>query len=141
MSNTGGATAEVSRSDDFSRVSRPVSDGWYAKRRDQAQATLAAPAGNQPAAAVDPSALPTAKPTQEVGVNSPPPAHRAAIQAQPLTPAASQVRAAESAAAQSTPAGTGNRVLLEWTRSAEEPLRSGGDLTGMAMNDRQTLQR
>jgi hypothetical protein len=83
---------------EHSSVSRPVSEGWYAKRRDQAQAVMhSSPdeAGSR-------------------GQTAPPPPTR--IQAEPLTPAGS-FSPPQPLTAQ--PPGD-RRVLMEWSR-ADQP--------------------
>ena len=109
-------------SPNLSTVSRPVSDGWYAKRRDQAQAVQGiASSGSfptegtlgQPAAASVP-------PVQSGGGHVPPPPTRG------------------------TPAGTSTgdrRVLMEWSRPAGQPSRATADLTGVALNQPATMLR
>jgi hypothetical protein len=109
---------------------RPVSEGWYAKRRDQAQATMGGSASSvaeqqSPAATVADDPIPPLPP-QSVGTGR--------IDAQPLVPVNGK------------PAGQGQtadqrRVLLEWTRSADESSASRGEVTGVAANDRATLIR
>jgi hypothetical protein len=96
---------------DFSQVSRPVSEGWYAKRRDEAQAVSKSPevAPQQPDS--DP-------------VPPPPPTNRTPIEATP---------------ANST--SQNSRVLMEWTRPSDQPFRGRDDLTGVAQNDKATLLR
>jgi hypothetical protein len=84
---------------DHSSVSRPVSEGWYAKRRDQAQAVL--------------HSSPDAADTQGQTIPSPP--TRSSAMAEPLTPA-QPLRAVPQGAA-----ATGDRrVLMEWSR-ADQP--------------------
>jgi hypothetical protein len=107
---------------DYSSVSRPVSDGWYAKRRDQAQAVLGSeqtPESTVPqshpltpdAAAADRSTAPPA-----AGQALPPAMHRTAIEAEPLTPAAAPSPQATK---------SGSNVVLEWNRPADQPYRAG----------------
>jgi hypothetical protein len=109
----------------YSQVSRPVSDGWYARRRDQTQAVLnhassqdaSTPADSQPRS-MEQSASPMKRP--------------AAVEAQPLTPIPHGTPTAEPG---------DRRVLLEWTRPADRPYRGGADLTGVAMSDSAVLRR
>jgi hypothetical protein len=128
---------------DSTAVARPVSEGWYAKRRDQAQATLNSPGANQPTNANSrdqtwsrPSSIteesrepihsiqsPVAVPDEQAMSNSP----RRPIEAQPLTPAAS--------------ANDKGRVVFEWTRPSDQPMQSRQDLSGVALHDRTTLLR
>jgi hypothetical protein len=81
---------------DVSSVSRPVSDGWYARRRDQAQAVLQA----TPASAA--SALPT---------EPQPPAN---FQLIPSPPSQTPVAPA------SYSPNSGRKVLMEWSRNEAE---------------------
>lgn len=116
---------------DFSSVSRPVSDGWYAKRRDQAQSTMANRVNDSL------SDAPAAQPQQTTADLSEPmpplPPQRGIIEAQPLTP----VRPAKDQAASAGPTG---RVLLEWSKPGAD-LPGRGEISGVAMNDRGTLLR
>lgn len=90
-----------------SSVSRPVSEGWYAKLRDQAQAVMGSPT----------------------------------TQAQPLTPTEARANAvagptASVPAANEAPTNaSGNRVVMEWSRSADQPYLATSDLTGVALRD------
>jgi hypothetical protein len=98
---------------EHSSVSRPVSEGWYAKRRDQAQAVL--------------HSSPDQADSQSQTVPAPP----TRIQAEPLTPAGSQSAGSFAPAppGQFSPAQPlkalppGNspsgdrRVLMEWSRA------------------------
>ena len=81
---------------EHSSVSRPVSEGWYAKRRDQAQAVL--------------HSSPDASDSNSRTIPAPP--TRTSITAEPLTPA-QPLKATPLGAA---PAGD-RRVLLEWSRA------------------------
>jgi hypothetical protein len=115
---------------DYSSVSRPVSEGWYAKRRDQARETLESPGapaqdGHGPQQEAQP-------PQSAAGVIPAPPSRRAAIEAQPLTPAASPGQSDQPRA---------SRVVLEWSRQADQPFQARQELTGVAVNDRATLVR
>jgi len=120
----------TSPSADYSSA-RPVSEGWYAKRRDQVQATLGSPAVAEaqaqstaaPAAANDP--IPPVPPQS---VRSGP------IQAQPLVPPKSQT------ASQGQSSGS-SRVLLEWTRPNDPATGAAGEMSGVALNDRATVLR
>ncbi len=122
---------------DYSRVSRPVSEGWYARRRDQAKAAQAAPAANSSDGS--PTAGPTAPTTaSSAPQTSPAPQNQQArssphvIEAQPLNAAANQTAPA---------AKSGSNVVLEWTRPADQPFVSRSELTGVAVNDSATLLR
>lgn len=96
-----------------SSVSRPVSDGWYAKRRDQAQAVLRS---SPPALSEEqPASLPTVPP---------PPTRPAATESQPPLSAPEQ-----------------SKVLLEWTRPTDRPYRIRSDLTGVSLRETETLLR
>lgn len=91
-----------------STASRPYSEGWYARQRDQAQAALkSTTSGSTPTAAPEPAA----NVTQE----------REPIKAVP--------------AAGAKPGSGDRRVLLEWSRSTDQPYRPATDLTGLAMRD------
>jgi hypothetical protein len=122
---------------DVSRVSRPVSEGWYARRRDQAKAAQAPPsAGGSDSSAKADASMPA---TSSAAQSSPPPQNPQArssprvIEAQPLNPRMSQT--AQSSAAK-------NNVLLEWTRPADQPfVPRSSELTGVAVNDSATLLR
>jgi len=110
---------------------RPVSEGWYAKRRDQAQATSGSAAASDAQASSQAASAPANDPIpplppQSVGTGR--------IDAQPLVPPKNQ-------AAGQGPAAGSSRVLLEWTRSAEDSPPASGELTGVAANDRATLIR
>jgi hypothetical protein len=124
------AVTPTSPAADYSSA-RPVSEGWYAKRRDQAQATLGAPAVAEaeiqsPAAgAVADDSIPPVPP-QAVGSGR--------IEAQPLHPTSGRPNSQSQANGSS-------RVLLEWTRPTDQPLGSRGDITGVATNDRATMLR
>jgi len=125
---------------DYSKVSRPVSDGWYARHRDQAQAVLGGSARGGSATESDPSqpaALQQPLPRENV---PPPPTRRTAVEAQPLTPISyEKPAAAQAPAAAATPSA--GRVLLEWNRPADQLYRSGADLTGVALHDTGTIRR
>jgi hypothetical protein len=125
---------------DHRSATRPVSDGWYAKRRDQAQAAMGAAAGDSPAVLAVPSSVASPSPGTDGQVNgSAPqqqpqevanvPPRRAPIQAEPLVKP------------QTPNAANNSRVLMEWTRPADEPYRSADDLTGVAGNRSRTLLR
>jgi hypothetical protein len=108
----------------YSSVSRPVSEGWYAKRRDQAQAILRSPAGDPAAPSSAPPSVqsPISQPPLQSpsggGTVPPPPTRRAAAHIEPLTPVAYHAPAETNAAT----AHRGNRkVLLEWKRAADQP--------------------
>jgi hypothetical protein len=114
----GQATGEPAASQEFpanlSTASRPVSDGWYAKRRDQAQAVLRSPGTPEAASSSlhSPQPLSTISPQQPQAIpgHVPPPPTRSASQA------------------------GDRRILMEWTRPADQPFRGRSDLTGVAMN-------
>jgi hypothetical protein len=121
----------------YSQVSRPVSDGWYARRRDQAQAVLGGSAASSPAESSPPQPTAAPQPREDI---PPPPTRHTAVEAQPLTPLPYE----KPAAALSSSVGgnsADSRVLLEWTRPAAQPFRSGNDLTGVALLDTNTTRR
>jgi hypothetical protein len=105
---------------DVSSVSRPVSDGWYAKRRDQAQAAIGAEPPPESAMPQPPALAPDAPsadrsmapPAADHGMSAA--MHRTAIEAEPLTSAAALLQAK-----------SGSGVVLEWTRPADQPYRTG----------------
>jgi hypothetical protein len=123
---------------DYSQVARPVSEGWYAKRRDQAQATLNSTSSNERANSIsrDQTSSRTGSTTEESSAPNQPVqspaaaideqamnnARRKPIEAQPLTPAAS--------------ANEKGRVVFEWTRPSDQPLQSRQDLSGVALHNR-----
>jgi hypothetical protein len=146
---SGAATAQGISSPDYSSVSRPVSDGWYARRRDQTQAAVASPreprpsgsAGSRPAPAAAAEGTHSAT-LENVPGTSPAALHRPArrqpIQALPMTPVArapAEVSRAEQSALQGfqsnapsaygsqATAGNDRRVLLEWKRPSDQPYR------------------
>jgi hypothetical protein len=126
---------------DVSSVSRPVSEGWYTKRRDQAQAAVAAPESPpsnpdyQPAASEQQLAPPLAE-------SAAAPIARRPIEALPMTPvnSAAASSAAESSLAAASIANRG-RVVLEWTRSDAQSPAPAQELTGIALSDRSTTLR
>jgi hypothetical protein len=108
---------------DYSRVSRPVSDGWYARRRDAAQQVLrSSPAETGISASQSKPASPprNALPASPAGTPAAQPASGKAIGAQP--------------AAEFAPAAH-RQVLLEWSRSGLVPADPTAALTGVALND------
>ena len=120
-----GRSIESPPSGDFSQVSRPVSDGWYARRRDQAQSVLRRTSEEQTAApvATPPETTPASRPT--------------IVEAQPLTP-----QAIDKPAAAATPGhNPDRRVLLEWTRPSDQPDGGRAELAGVAMAETGIQQR
>ena len=113
------------RAGDYSQVSRPVSDGWYARKRDQAQAVINQAPGSEPA---EPAALQAGSPE----VPASPVKRPAAVEAQPLTPLPHNKPAAD---------GSDRRVLLEWTRPADHPYGKGGELSGVALAEVGAIRR
>jgi hypothetical protein len=115
---------------DYSQVSRPVAEGWYAKRRDQAQAAMQSNTGDRTDARSPPNAsmggagaeasLLPASGVEGVEASAVP-AKREPINAVPLTPVSSTTQ--------------NSRVVLEWTRSTDEPTQARQGLTGMAQDD------
>jgi hypothetical protein len=111
---------------DYTSSSRPPSDGWYAKRRDQAQAVLGSHAGRDAAASEIPPEPPQSiEKTAEQNASP----GRTVIQAEPVSPLKTSANQPSS------------RVLMEWTRPADQPYRPAADMTGIATNDRSTLLR
>jgi hypothetical protein len=103
---------------DYSRVSRPVSDGWYAKRRDEAQQVLrSAPSASVPAATPPPNALPD-RPDAGSRSVAPPSSMRLPIGAFP---------------AASTASPDSRRVVLEWSRSEDDAAARTSDLAGVSV--------
>jgi hypothetical protein len=104
-----------------SNVSRPVSDGWYAKKRDQAQGLRtnleqeSVEAKVQPAGFSRPAAPLMAPPSKTLPTKTPP--------------------------LKATPASGNRRVLMEWRKDAA-PLSPAGrtDVTGLALGN-DVLQR
>jgi hypothetical protein len=103
-----------------SSVARPYSEGWYAKRRDQAQAAVQSPA--QSSLRVDsPDVLPTAGAEDQTAATAPVEENAPKrIEATPAVPPAAK---------------SDGRVLLEWTRPADQPYRSASELTGVALRE------
>ena len=114
--NFGASSAVAARvGGDASTVSRPISDGWYARRRDQAQAVLRS------------STREDAAPEERV----PPPPFAGTPPTEPLTPAITAPAAGDN----------GRRVLMEWTRPAAQGPQAGHDLTGVSRKDTGTVFR
>jgi hypothetical protein len=109
-----------------SSVSRPYSEGWYAKRRDQAQAALQS--GPQNSLRVDGEDHSPATGDKPPTTDATPaePVTRKRIEATPATPPATK---------------NDGRVLLEWTRPADQPYRPSAELTGVAIRDAGTVLR
>jgi hypothetical protein len=120
---------------DASSASRPVSDGWYARRRDEAQAVRAA---GEPNRTPPPSTQPPPAPLASSGEQPPQTWPQAVIHAEPLTPTAPLERQSAGSDTSATPlqppAAADRRVLLEWTRPNDQPYRGAADLTGVALN-------
>jgi hypothetical protein len=115
--NFGANSAAAARaSAAVSTVSHPIGDGWYARRRDQAQAVLRSSTTEEPA------------PEERV---PPPPPAPAPGGADTLTPAIHSHPATDG----------GRRVLMEWTRPPNQPANARADLTGVALGDSGTLLR
>jgi hypothetical protein len=124
----------------YSQVSRPVSDGWYARRRDQAQAVLGGSAGaGSVVESVAPQQAAVPQPLPRGNV-PPPPTRRTQVEAQPLKPI-SYEKPAAAPSSSSAATSADRRVLLEWTRPAAQPYRSGADLTGVALLDTSKTRR
>jgi hypothetical protein len=114
----------------FSTASRPVSDGWYAKRRDQAQAALGSTAG-APAVA-DPTPAPTVTPLT------------AEPSRQGWASPNNNIPAPPTREARNQPASPDRRVLMEWTRPADQLYQPGSpsrELSGLAIADPTTRLR
>jgi hypothetical protein len=110
---------------DHSSASRPVSEGWYAKRRDQAQTVLHA----------SPAAAPQQAQNQSFSIPSPP---TRAMTPQAASPTGSFSRPVGPSA---SPPGD-RRVLLEWSRGSDAGVPAAqGALTGVAMRDDGPLRR
>jgi hypothetical protein len=109
-SNFTAQSAAPQHSVDASSVSRPVSDGWYARQRDQAQ-----------------------------GLKQPPPLQNTAapstgpIQAQPIRPASFSRPATAFPPAQK--AAANRRVLMEWRKDNAHPVGGQTDVTGLALHE------
>ena len=109
-SNFTAQSAAPPSSAGASNVSRPVSDGWYARKRDQAQGLRQSPA-------------PRANPA--------PPIDNQPIQAQPIRPASFSVPP-KAAPSKTVPPADGH-VLMEWRK--DPPAASRQDVTGLALHD------
>jgi hypothetical protein len=96
-----------------STASRPVSDGWYAKRRDEAQAAIGSPHFDK-------------QQESDSRKQTPADGQRAPIQAEP---------AAMSGSERATPAATDRSVLLEWKRPADQPYRPRDEMRGVAIRE------
>jgi hypothetical protein len=141
---TNFAAAEIGRyppqaSGDYSKVSRPVSDGWYARRRDQAQAVLNGSGPADAAAEASPGQASATMPQPREQV-PPPPTRPASVEAQRLTPISDEKPAAPLTPPAAASAGD-RRVLLEWSRPANQPYRGGADLTGVVLADTSVMRR
>ena len=124
-SNFTAQSAAPTSSAGASNVSRPVSDGWYASKRDQAKRDQA-------------QGLRQARATR---ANPAPPIQAQPIHPQPIRPASFSVPS-QSAPHQAAPHGTAplegtppadGRVLMEWRK--EPPAASHSDITGLALHD------
>jgi hypothetical protein len=112
--------------EDRNTASRPFSEGWYARRRDQAQASLKSSADKSAANPVTP--VPTSASTEnEASALGSAPQDRPGIQAVPASSIA--------------PTKADRRVLMEWSRPEDHPYRPGAALTGVAMRDSATNLR
>jgi len=125
---------------DHRSATRPISDGWYAKRRDQAQAAMGAAASDSPSVLAVPSSVASPKSeaqqqfsgdaqAQQSQEAASAPARRGPIQAEPLVKP------------QASKSSSNSQVLLEWTRPTDQPYRGGEDLTGVASNDSKAVLR
>jgi hypothetical protein len=109
-------------------ASRPYSEGWYARQRDQMQAARKSnadmPAQSAAASAPEPELKGAGAETSTAkGVTT----QRQGIWAVP----ASSV----------SPTSGDRRVLMEWTRPQDRPYRSSAELTGVAMREVGTVLR
>ena len=101
-----------------SNVARPYSEGWYAKRRDEAQQ-----GGTQPGAVPPGAAQPVAR-TAEVPVSVQPPAEQV-----PQNGVRNQATVPVTAPAAAPP---NRRVMLEWSRPVDQPWNpTAGSLSGV----------
>jgi hypothetical protein len=119
---------------DFSSVSRPVSEGWYTKRRDQAQTTNSSPEF-QVAAATDQQT------TKAVAENAAAPVARRPIEALPLTPVNSGATSIDSQSSLAAAPVNRGRVVLEWNRGDSATPAARQEMTDVALNDRTTTLR
>lgn len=124
---------------DYSRVSRPVSHGFYARRRDEAQQVLRSgpvtPAPPAPAASVPAAPASFPSPVAAPPRNPLPPRPGAGASTAPDPPRPIEAQPAATAA----PAN--RHVLLEWKRAADPASPRAGDLADVALNDTGTLLR
>jgi hypothetical protein len=131
--NLRGVPSDAGADADFSSVSRPVSDGWYAKRRDQAQSTMTNRVADTMSDA--PPAQLQQPTTADLSEPVPPlPPQRNIIEAQPLTP----VQPAKDQTTSTSPTG---RVLFEWTKPQSQLPAVTSEMSGVALNDRGTILR
>jgi len=123
---------------DYSRVSRPVSDGWYAKRRDEAQQVLrsGATVGSSDAPGTGqgnaPQTTSTGQGSGDLPRNSLPAVPSGLDQGMiPAVPTRQPVSAAPASLGK-TPDSP--QVLLEWSRSPDQPAARTSDLAGVAVD-------
>jgi hypothetical protein len=127
-------TAAERPASDYSSVSRPVSDGWYSKRRDQAQTIIgtagddAEPSSNGRASTVTPAAHVAPEPHSVNSEEQNPSPRRGPIRAEPM-------------ASPSGPSASGSRMVFEWTRPADQPYKAPPDVTDIARRDTETILR
>lgn len=120
---------------DYSSVSRPVSEGWYTKRRDQAQAGMNSPESQVPAATEQPFSAPIAE------TAATPVAHRP-IEALPMTPVnPSATATASSSSLAASPLANRGRVVFEWSRPEAATPAARQEMTDIALNNRSTILR
>jgi hypothetical protein len=123
---------------DYSKVSRPVSDGWYARRRDQAQAVLNGGGRTDAAFEASPSSATAPQPLPRENA-LPLRARPASIEAQPLQPISNEQPAARRMPPEGT--GPGDRRLMEWTRPSNQPYGGSGNLTGVVLAETGVMRR
>jgi hypothetical protein len=105
------AVTPAPQAPDSSTASRPISDGWYAKRRDQAQAVVGSPENYAAAGTGDGGQGTGGRP--------------APIQAEPAMPSSEQ----------SGREVTDRRMLLEWKRPVDQPYWPRDEVRGVAIRE------
>ena len=134
------AVTPAEDSNDYSSVSRPVSDGWYAQRRDQSANGAGHAGGRISRGATQRTERSSwwvrcfnrakcfvpAAPSTAGRVETCP--RRSVIQAQPLVKPAST-------------SSSNGRVLMEWNRPADQPYQPAKEISGVAANDSGKLLR
>jgi hypothetical protein len=100
-----------------SNVSRPISDGWYARKRDQARGATSGAVGEERSQRQPP--LIPAEPLRQAGYE------------QPLNPAGRGF--VQPASAQGGQSNVDRRVLMEWRREPDQSPRT--DVRGLAVQE------